>query len=342
MKVTDRSCLHCVWYLLLLLNIIGCTPKTQTSCIMFQTVTENGVVKLKNDYATTTFTTTVGSDIQIQAIHVSNNIVGYKWDVPQGRAIELQSNPDAPTVSLWADHEGLSDIKIKFSVPISSSLSTRTPAPQTVACQGDQRDLHFSVEAGAAPTPSQSTSAEPFPPPPPPPSPPPIQRTEPKSTQILTGVGPCRLILGALSPIKLVGPPHQIPPQYVEGSSVVLRWEAVRALKDDEWYDVNLRLRSHDRILWGLGDRVKGTQFVFNNQTVVQDQGHQFEWDVTLISTSDPHSSDNCEFLTSIGEPWTFYWYPSVSNAAVTPGATEINCNPACVIRHANCICVGP
>jgi predicted nucleic acid-binding Zn ribbon protein len=95
-----------------------------------------------------------------------------------------------------------------------------------------------------------------------------------------------------------------------ETEKIVLRWDPVGVLAEDEWYSVSLRYLQGGQLQYG-GNRVKENEWQVPAEfffAKADPPERAYQWDVTVIRVE---SGPKGETGTDIGlrsESWTFYW----------------------------------
>lgn len=95
-----------------------------------------------------------------------------------------------------------------------------------------------------------------------------------------------------------------------EAEKIVLRWESVGVLAEDEWYAVSLRYLQGGQLQYS-GNRVKENEwqlpveFFFAKADLPE---RAYQWDVTMIRVESGPKGETDTDISPRSESWTFYW----------------------------------
>jgi hypothetical protein len=95
-----------------------------------------------------------------------------------------------------------------------------------------------------------------------------------------------------------------------EAEKIVLRWESVGLLAEDEWYAVSLRYLQGGQLQYS-GNRVKENkwqlpvEFFFAKADPPE---RVYQWDVTMIRVESGPKGETDTDISPRSESWTFYW----------------------------------
>ncbi|TEU15111.1 MAG: zinc ribbon domain-containing protein [Anaerolineales bacterium] len=95
-----------------------------------------------------------------------------------------------------------------------------------------------------------------------------------------------------------------------EAEKIVLRWESVGMLAEDEWYAVSLRYLQGGQLQYS-GNRVKENkwqlpvEFFFAKADLPE---RAYQWDVTMIRVESGPKGETDTDISPRNESWTFYW----------------------------------
>jgi hypothetical protein len=107
----------------------------------------------------------------------------------------------------------------------------------------------------------------------------------------------------------LIGPENGH--KFFEGDAarIILQWEPVGPLAENEWYQVVLRFFKPE--IQYTGNRIKETEWLvpeyFHYQANQPERAYY--WDVTVVQVDqDPDGKEKCIARSPSSETWVFYW----------------------------------
>jgi tetratricopeptide (TPR) repeat protein len=109
---------------------------------------------------------------------------------------------------------------------------------------------------------------------------------------------------------RLIGPENEHEFFEGDGARIILQWEPVGPLAENEWYQVALSFFKLGEIQYA-GNRVKETEWQVPEYFYGQaDQpGRAYDWNVTVIQVDkDPDGNETSIDRSPPSETWTFYW----------------------------------
>jgi len=138
---------------------------------------------------------------------------------------------------------------------------------------------------------------------------PPTNGNTPVSTYTATAVLPTKTAESTPAP-RLIGPEDEARFQG-RNTEIILSWEAVGSLKEDEWYGVSLRFWAEDRMHYS-GAWVKELQWRVPKELRRSPDPRQpgFQWDVTVMrqTGTKPAGGRDGVHVSPTSETRVFYW----------------------------------
>jgi hypothetical protein len=95
-----------------------------------------------------------------------------------------------------------------------------------------------------------------------------------------------------------------------EAEKIVLRWESVDVLAEDEWYSVSLRYLQGGQLCYG-GHQVKGNEWQLPAEfffAKADPPERAYQWDVTVVRVESGPKGETSTDISPRSESWTFYW----------------------------------
>jgi RNA polymerase subunit RPABC4/transcription elongation factor Spt4 len=182
---------------------------------------------------------------------------------------------------------------LSFLIPSPTSTSTPTVTPTVT------RRPTYTPTATRTTTPTATSTAMPTEVgSPTPETPTPTSTLAATATPTLVFVAP--RLLGPQDGTLFVG----------EAEKIVLRWESMGVLAEDEWYAVSLRYLQDGQLQYS-GNRVKENkwqlpvEFFFAKADPPE---RAYQWDVTVIRVESGPKGETDTDISAGSESWTFYW----------------------------------
>jgi hypothetical protein len=95
-----------------------------------------------------------------------------------------------------------------------------------------------------------------------------------------------------------------------ENEKIVLQWESVGVLAEDEWYAVSLRYLEGGQLQYS-GHQVNKNEWELPAEfffAKADPPERAYQWDVTVIRVESGPKGDIGSEISPRSEPWTFYW----------------------------------